>query len=355
MDNLESFAVIFDVDGTLLDSMPTYLEIMNRVCHELDWPIPKAGFMREVITYGHNPVEVLFGSIDDIDTYTQLLNDKASELWHKISNDMTKPFPDALSALSTLQQAGLHLAIVTDSSEMTVNQITELPDCPNFDVVITNEHVDTRKPSPAGIELALNEIGITPDAAIYIGDSPADIEAAHAAGVRVIGITTGPSQREDLELNKPDYIIDTLSELTNLMQFGAPKVYGSLTRGKGEAANFLAVPWVKAKLEPLLDSHYYPGTANLKLSPGAAKMLTNYRKHPKLVWNEIEPEEGFCRAICHHVEIECNGHGPIPALTLVPEVSNYPDSKLELICKIPLRSYYSLEDGDVLTVHYRHH
>lgn len=352
MDNLESFAVIFDLDGTLLDSMSAYLEITSRACDELGWPAPRAGFMREVITLGHNPVVALFGSADEMEARTQLLNAKASHLWQKIFQDMTKPFPDALLALSALQQAGLHLAIVTDSNDIAVSQITDLPDYPRFDTIVTGKRASARKPSPAGIELALNELGIAPDAAIYIGDSPADIEAACAAGVRVIGITNGPSRREDLEPYEPECVIDALSELPNILQFGAPTVYGSLMCGDGEAVSYLALPWVRAKLESWMGSRYYPGTVNLNLSPTAAQVVTKHSKDPKLVWYEMGPEEGFCRTICHPVMIECYGHVPISALTLVPEVPGYPERQLELICKVHLRSYYSLEDGDMLTVHF---
>lgn len=348
------YAVLFDMDGTLLDSTSTYFEITRRACLELGWPAPGEHLMREVMTRRRHPVEALFGDVPDAAAREQALTGAAMKLWQPLFTELARPFADAVPVLDALHRAGMRLGVVTDSNDFVVARVAGAPGCPPFDTVVTRERAGARKPSPAGIELALADLGVAPEAALYVGDNPCDIEAATAAGVRAVGITTGPSLREDLEGCGAHAVIDALTELPALLAPGAPVVHGELATGLGKAGGFLALDWVGAQVRTLLGSEFYPGTVNLRLSEAAARLVERHRDDAALVRHEIDPAPGFCRAWCHAVELGRAGER-IPALTLWPEVDGYASTQVEVICAPRLRDHWRLADGQRLTVHYRRH
>lgn len=349
-------AALFDLDGTLLDSIPAFLAITRRACRELGWPQPAPGYIREVMTLGRSPIEALLGPVPDPDARRRELTAASMTLWQDVFAEEARLFHDTLDVLRHLSGAGWRLGIVTDSNHFVVSRLTDTPGCPPIDVVITREEAPARKPSPSGIELALNRLGLPPTAAIYVGDNPIDIQAAHGAGVRAFGITTGASWREDLLPHKPHAVLDSLSELPAhltppLPAAASPVVSGTLARGLGEAGGFLNIPWVHEAISTALGSSFFPGTVNLTLTPPAAALVARQRHDPRLRRFELPARGEFCPALLHAVELSHHVMRT-PALLLWPQVPGYPDDKLELICPQPLRSGWGLDDGARLDVRY---
>jgi pyrophosphatase PpaX len=86
----------------------------------------------------------------------------------------------------------------------------------HFDVVVTEESTERRKPHPDPILLALDRLGVTPDEAAYVGDSPFDARAARAADVFAVGVTWGRMFRRD-QLSEADLVVDTPEELLGVL------------------------------------------------------------------------------------------------------------------------------------------
>lgn len=352
MPALPAYAVLFDLDGTLLDSTGAYLEIMRAACAELGWPAPGPELMRAVLTHRQRPIEALLGPCDDLEAREAALFAATARVWQPLFNRLANPFPQALELLDALHRAGMRLGIVTDANDQIAARVTAAPGCPPLDTVVTRARAGARKPSPAGIRLALEELGVAPEAVIYVGDNPCDVEAARAAGVRAVAITTGASLREDLEPCGAEAVIDGLDALAALLRAAPPVVTGCIETGRGEAGGFLGLPWAREQLEALLGGPFHPGTVNLRLSEAAARVITRHRHDAALQRHPVHPQPGYCRAHCHAVELAYDGER-LPALTLWPEVDGYPDTQLELICAPHLRQAWSLADGHQLTVHYR--
>jgi HAD superfamily hydrolase (TIGR01549 family) len=350
-------AALFDLDGTLLDSIPAFLAITRRACRELGWPQPAPGYIREVMTLGRSPIEALLGPVPDPDARRRELTAASMALWQDVFAEEARLFHDTLDVLRHLSGAGWRLGIVTDSNHFVVSRLTETPGCPPIEVVITREEAPARKPSPSGIQLALTRLGLTPTVAIYVGDNPIDIQAAHGAGVRAFGITTGASLREDLLPHGPHAVLDSLSELprhlTALPPVApcAPVVSGTLTQGLGEAGGFLNVPWVREAIADVLGQPFFPGTVNLALDPQVAVHVARYRQDARLRRFELPARGDYCPALLHAVELS-HRFMRTRALLLWPQMPGYPDDKLELICPMPLRSGWSLSDGARLDVRY---
>ncbi|HEX2795922.1 MAG TPA: HAD-IA family hydrolase [Immundisolibacter sp.] len=352
-----SRAALFDLDGTLLDSIPAFLAITRRACRELGWPQPAPGYIREVMTLGRSPIEALLGPVADADARHRALSAASQNLWKEVFAAEARLFHDTLSVLQRLAATGWRLGIVTDSNHFVVSRLTEAPGCPPIDVIVTRDEAPARKPSPSGIELALQMLGLAPEAAIYVGDNPIDIKAAHGAGVRAFGITTGASRREDLLPHNPYAVLDSLTQLHAHLAETAPApvasatVRGELLSGLGEASGFLAISWVREAIEAQLGSPFYPGTVNLAADPDGAALAARLRHDMRLKRFELAARDGFCPALLHAVELTHRAMRT-PALLLWPQVPGYPDDKLELICPIPLRTGWALTDGAVLDVRY---
>lgn len=346
-------AVLFDLDGTLLDSIPVFLEITRRACARLGWPPPAPGYIRKVMTLGRSPIAALLGPVADEEALRRQLAAASQDLWQEVFARQVRPFDDTLAVLQRLTADGYRLGIVTDSNHFVVGQLTRLPGCPPFEVVVTREEAPARKPSPSGICLALERLGVGAQDAVYVGDNPIDIQAAHGAGVRVFGITTGAARREDLLPHRPHAVLDALGELHAHLPGagGVPVLHGRLGRGLGEAGRFLAIDWVRAAIETCLGAPFHPGTLNLVAEPHSAAWAAQARQAPRLRRFELAARDGFCPALLHAVTL-AHGARHTPALLLWPQVPGYPDDKLELICPIPLRAGWGLDDGARLEVRY---
>ena len=353
----ETHAILFDVDGTLLDSTPAFLEITRRACRSLGWPEPQDDLMRQVMTLRRQPAEILFpdGFPDpamDPESVRRELSGAAMAVWEEVFEAIAHPFSDSIETLRALHAAGYRLGVVTDSNHQVVRRITRQHGCPPLAVVVTREEAGVQKPDPTGIRLAVEQLGLAPDAVLYIGDNPIDIEAAHGAGVRVLGITTGPSLREDFAPFAPHGVIDALAELPALVRLAPPVVTGQLTRGLGEAGAFLRIDWVREQIEAALGGPFHAGTLNLECSPAAAAVVARQRDVATLRRYRIEPQGDFCAAWCHAVELS---HGELasPGLLLWPEVPDYPATKLELILPQRLEAPWPLAEGTSFRLRYR--
>jgi HAD superfamily hydrolase (TIGR01509 family) len=346
-------AVLFDLDGTLLDSIPAFLEITRRACARLGWPAPAPGYIREVMTLGRSPIEALLGPVADEAALRRELSAASQHLWQDVFAGEVRLFADTLAVLRQLADDGFRLGIVTDSNHFVVGQLVNTPGCPPIEVVITRDEAGARKPSPLGIQRALAELGLTPADAVYVGDNPIDIRAAHDAGVRVFGITTGAAHRDDLLPHGPHAVLDALSELhAHLAPADRHTVTGRLASGLGEARSFLAIDWVRDAIETLLGGPFHPGTVNLALDAMTAAQVARLRGEPGLRRHELAARGDFCAALLHAATVTCGKFGT-PALLLWPQVPGYPDNKLELICPIALRADWGIADGARLDLRYR--
>lgn len=351
-------AALFDLDGTLLDSIPAFLAITRRACRELGWPQPAPGYIREVMTLGRSPIEALLGPVPDAEARRRELGAASMKLWQAVFATEARLFHDTLTVLQQLSRDGWRLGIVTDSNHFVVSHLTETPACPPIDVVITRNEAPARKPSPSGIQLALERLGVPSTAAFYVGDNPIDIQAAHGAGVRAFGITTGASLREDLLPHGPHAVLDSLSELPAHLpaplatEIAPPVVSGALAPGLGAAGGFLDIPWVREAISAWLGRPFFPGTLNLSLDAENAAQAARHRRNTRLRRFELPARDAFCPARLHAVELS-HRFMRTPALLLWPQVAGYPDDKLELICPMPLRSGWVLTDGARLDVRYR--
>jgi HAD superfamily hydrolase (TIGR01549 family) len=201
-------AVLFDVDGTLLDTTEFIY----------------GGFEHTLATHGHPAAERtayarVMGKPLDV-CYTELapgcdpvLLCETHRTWQASNLHLSVPFRETVEVLRTLSDAGLRLAAITSRSRRTsVHTIEQAGLAGYLDLILSAEDVSAIKPDPAPILLALEHLSIPPAAALMVGDTDADILAGRAAGVRTIGVTYG-FHGSDILAYAPDLTIDTLDQL----------------------------------------------------------------------------------------------------------------------------------------------
>jgi HAD superfamily hydrolase (TIGR01509 family) len=214
-------AVLFDLDGTLIDTFHLYAESYRRAL------APFLGYAptTEEIAARRPSSERAFlvewlGEEDGAACHAAMRGHYAA-LHRALAEG---PYPGVREMLAALRSAGYPLGIVTgkgrDAWEVTEGELALGP----FAAVVTDDDVSAPKPDPAGIRAALAEMGISPGAALYVGDSPGDLRAGQAAGTRVAAALwpkTAPGERErfleEIAPLEPDWCFDHPSEITRLL------------------------------------------------------------------------------------------------------------------------------------------
>jgi len=144
---------------------------------------------------------------------------EADRLWRLFAEkQLPKLQPGARSVLRTLERR-FKLGLVTGGSRWRVRkQLRQHRVSAMFLAKICCEDAPRRKPHPAPLRMALEEMRASPQSSIYIGDAPEDIEMAHRAGVRAIGVIGGSAVPERLRAAAPDALIETIRELPALLK-----------------------------------------------------------------------------------------------------------------------------------------
>jgi pyrophosphatase PpaX len=203
--------VLFDLDGTLIDSGPIILASMQHAVRTVlgrEIPVEELG-----TTIGGQGIVAQMTAIDA---------DHADELLdvYKEHNDglheTLEAFDELLELLPGLRAEGRKLGIVTAKRHRTVDlALARFPAlASSFDVVVAHEDTERHKPDPEPVLLAVEQLGGLPEEAAYVGDSPFDIGAAKAAGVFAIAVGWGgihPDER--LLAQEPDAFVRTPEEL----------------------------------------------------------------------------------------------------------------------------------------------
>lgn len=211
-DNFPIQAVLFDVDGTLLDTTEFIY----------------GGFDHTLAAHGHTPVERaryarVMGKPLDV-CYVELAPDgdpallcETHRTWQAGNLHLSVAYPEADAVLRTLRDAGLRLAAITSRSRRTSVHTLELAGLTGYlDLVLSAEDATAIKPDPAPLRLALERLGVAPAAAVMVGDTDADILAGRAAGTRTVGVTYG-FHGEAIHDAHPDATIDRLADLPAML------------------------------------------------------------------------------------------------------------------------------------------
>lgn len=217
-------AVLFDFDGTIVDSM--------KALH--------TAFNEGVISLGLNPVssEKLVGMLSSGLSVKQMLleaftskfqgqEDSISECINAIRNSYKiqekniRLIPGTVEIMRWLSENGLRIAIVTGSmiSEEKMKEKLQSYKLDAFiDTIVTNMNIPRRKPAPDLLLKALKYLGVPAAHSITVGDSIVDIKAGKAAGTWTAAVLTGGEKKSKLKEEEPDFLIESVRDLNPILK-----------------------------------------------------------------------------------------------------------------------------------------
>ena len=208
--------VLFDLDGTLMDSNDLIVESWQYTVKSLTGREISA---EEVYTtFGEMLIDSMRRLLPEVDA--ELARDFFRDYQRGIFLERIKLFDGAEEVLGKLKDAGFKLAIVTSRLKTSAERgLAHLEIAGFFDAVLTASDTDKFKPDPAPIFMILDMVGSKPEEAIFIGDSKQDIEAGAYAGVLTAlvdwSIALPPEKR--MEEPVPDFVISSLLEILDLL------------------------------------------------------------------------------------------------------------------------------------------
>ena len=209
--------ILFDMDGTVLDTLQDLWASTNAVLRELGHPERSLDDIRSYVGNGaRNQIRCALpeGSGDDaIDD--ALSRYRAHYAAH--CRDHTKPYPGVVEALRRLKAAGKKLAVVSNKPDAAVRLLNAEHFGALMDVAIGETPTLRRKPAPDTVDAALAALGAEKTGAVYVGDSEVDVATARNAGLPLIAVSWGFRSREALQAAGATTIVDTPEELLALL------------------------------------------------------------------------------------------------------------------------------------------
>jgi phosphoglycolate phosphatase len=208
--------VIFDLDGTLIDSLETYTRAFNRGAAKFNLSLISKEELATFLNRALGMRKILAEQYPFLSEETIAeCNDEIVKVYLDLYKEGVILKPGVKEVLSQLKGMGLRMGIVTGrttSGEEKWLELRRLGIEQFIEVIITGADAP-RKPAPDGIIKCLQEMGLSPEECVFVGDSQADIITGKGAGIVTIAIPTGVAREEILSQEGPEVIINNLTEL----------------------------------------------------------------------------------------------------------------------------------------------
>ena len=210
-------AMVFDLDGTVIDTMDDLVALTNQVLDEFNMPRHSKA---EIQSYVGNGALALMlqavppGTPEDITS-------AALTRWKELNpqfDQLSRPYPGISETLEKLRREGVRIALLSNKFDYGV-QVMVNAKLPNVFEVARGERPDTpRKPDPTGLSNIFRQLEADPALSAYVGDSPGDIQVAKNAGCLAVGVSWGYRSVEDLAQAGADVIVDCAEQLLDLIE-----------------------------------------------------------------------------------------------------------------------------------------
>lgn len=209
--------IIFDLDGTLLNTLEDLKDSVNYVLELNGYPVRT---LEEIRCFVGNGIGKLIQRAlpEEVDSTVveKVLSDFRKHYQTNCMNK-TRPYDGVMELLEQLKEKGYGMAIVSNKNQKAVDELAKNVFKGYVEVAIGEREGVPRKPSPDSTWEAMKLLGATKENTIYVGDSDVDRNTAKNAGIDCVSVTWGFRKEEELCLLKPEYMIHKAEELWNIL------------------------------------------------------------------------------------------------------------------------------------------
>lgn len=216
--------ILFDLDGTLVETAPEIMDAVNDTLGRFDLSLVSQQQVNDWI--GHGTLELLVQALADR-TGTPVEQVRTGDLLRQMvpvydgfyqqrCGTRSHLYPHVRETLSALRAQGVKLAVVTNKEGRYTKVVMDVHTLrPLFDAVVSGDTFPTKKPTPVGVQHCLAQFGVTADRALFVGDSSIDAATARNAGVPVWLLPYGYNMGQPIEACASDRVIADFSSLLN--------------------------------------------------------------------------------------------------------------------------------------------
>ena len=213
-------SVIFDLDGTLLDTLGDLRDSVNYALEKNNLPKRTTEEIRSFVGNGirlliersvpeNIPLEIVDKCFFDFKEY-----------YKDHSANLTKPYDGIIDLMKELKSKGVKIAVVSNKADFAVKTLMEDYFSGLCDCAYGEREGVPRKPAPDGVFCAVSEMNSEIENTVYIGDSEVDVETSKNAKLPCIAVTWGFRDKKVLESLCPEYIVDSPSDILNIIERG---------------------------------------------------------------------------------------------------------------------------------------
>lgn len=216
-------AVLFDLDGTLIDTVPDLADAANAMRQDLGMTTLSYETIGTYIGKGFESMLLRVLSHDKPDTPDQDLIDRGLKSfrrhYHNFSGKKSRLYPDVIAGLDEFKRMGAKLAVVTNkSTEFTPDLLKAMGIFDYFEQIICGDTCSRKKPDPIPVLHACELLGVSPKQSLFIGDSINDALAAQAAGADMLALPYGYNEGNSVQNLPASAIVDTILLAANWAQ-----------------------------------------------------------------------------------------------------------------------------------------
>ncbi len=206
-------AVVFDMDGTILDTVNDLADAMNHALEAVGCPKRPVSDARRFLGNGYERLMRLVLPEGTEEAVVQKSLAAFREYYLVHCKDTTKPFPGIRELLAALKSRGVKTAVVSNKIDGACRELASKHFPGLLDAAVGERPGVRKKPAPDTVETVLSELGVPEERAVYVGDTEVDVETAQNAGIPSIIVTWGFRDRPYLETLGADAMADTPEEL----------------------------------------------------------------------------------------------------------------------------------------------
>lgn len=209
--------IIFDLDGTLLNTLEDLMDSVNYALERQGFPLRS---LEEIRSFVGNGIRLLVEravpqEVVGTDTFEVCFKD-FNDYYKVHMEDKTVPYDGINEMLKNIKKAGFKTAIVTNKVDYAAQELCNRL-FPEIDLVVGSVDDRPNKPAPDGAFYAIDTLGSKAENTIFVGDADTDILTAKNAGLPSIGVLWGFRDRETIEAEGAEYIVESVNDLEKLL------------------------------------------------------------------------------------------------------------------------------------------